>query len=70
MGRDARPPDDRDTAKDIARYLADLASQLSSIKGEAMNWLTEPRYGPLLHRIEDARASVEAAAVEARHRYG
>lgn len=63
-----RTPDDRDAAQDIARDLANLASQLSTIKGEAMNWLTTPEYGPLLHRIESAHASVEAAAVEARRR--
>lgn len=65
---EARPPDDRDAAVEIARDLAELASRLSSIKGETTNWLTDPRYGPLLHRIESAHASVEAAAVEARRR--
>lgn len=65
---ECRPPDDRDAAVDIARDLTELASHLSSIKGEATTWLTHPRYGPLLHRIESAHASVEAAAVEARRR--
>ena len=58
---EGRPPDDRDAAVEIA-------SRLSTIKGEATTWLTHPRYGPLLHRIESAHASVEAAAVEARRR--
>ena len=62
------PPDDRDTAQDIARDLANLAAQFGTLKGEAMNWLTDPRYGPLRHRIESAHAAVEAAAVEARRR--
>ena len=65
---EGRPPDDRDVAVEIARDLAELASQLGTLKGEAMNWLTDPRYGPLRHRIEAAHASVEAAAVEARRR--
>ena len=37
---EARPPDDRDVVRDIARDLADLASQLSALKAEAHNWLT------------------------------
>ncbi len=65
---EARPPDDRDAAKDIARELAEVAATLASLKGEAMNWLTSSEYGPLRHRLEDAHASVEAAAVEARRR--
>lgn len=65
---EGRPPDDRDAAVEIARDLAELASRLSAVKGEATTWLTHPRYGPLLHRIESAHASVEAAAVEARRR--
>ena len=64
----ARPPDDRDAAKDIARELARIASEFASIKGDAYNWLTDPNYRALVHRIEDAHASVEAAAVEARRR--
>ncbi len=63
-----RPRDDRAAAQDIARDLADLAAQLGNLKGEAMNWLTAPEYGPLRHRLEVAHASVEAAAVEARRR--
>ncbi len=31
-------------------------------------WLSDERYGALRHRLEDAHASVEAAAVEARRR--
>jgi hypothetical protein len=65
---EARPPDDRDAAQEIARELVRLGSDLAALKGEAMNWRTDPRYGPLLHRIESAHASVEAAAVEARRR--
>lgn len=56
MGAEARPPEDRDAAQEIARELAELAAQLGTIKGEATNWLTDPRYGPLLlSDIEGAR---------------
>ena len=68
MARDARPPDDRDAAHDIARELVRLGSDLASLKGEATNWLTGPEYLPLRQRIEAAHAAVEAAAVEARRR--
>ena len=63
-----RPRDDRDAAHDIARELADLAAQLASLKGEASVWLSDESYGALRHRLEDAHAAVEAAAVEARRR--
>ena len=65
---EARPRDDRDVAQEIARELADLAAQLASLKGEANAWLSEESYDALKHRLEDAHASVEAAAVEARRR--
>jgi hypothetical protein len=63
-----RPRDDRDAAQDLARELADLAAQFASLKGEAYNWLTDESYAALRHRLENAHASVEAAAVEARRR--
>jgi hypothetical protein len=65
---EGRPRDDRDAAQDLARELADLAAQLASLKGEANTWLSAPEYDALRHRLEDAHASVEAAAVEARRR--
>jgi septal ring factor EnvC (AmiA/AmiB activator) len=65
---DTRPRDDRDAAQDLARELADLAAQLASLKGEANAWLSDESYDALKHRLEDAHASVEAAAVEARRR--
>jgi predicted lipoprotein len=65
---EARPPDDRDAAQHIVRELAEVASHLASLKGEAFNWLRDPKYRTLVHRIEDAHASVEAAAIEARKR--
>ena len=63
-----RARDDRDAAQDLARELADLAAQLASLKGEANAWLSDERYDVLRHRLENAHASVEAAAVEARRR--
>ena len=63
-----RPRDDRNAVQDLARELADLAAQLAALKGEAYNWLSALEYAALRHRLEDAHASVEAAAVEARRR--
>jgi len=65
---DARPRDDRDAAHGFARELADLAAQFASLKGEAYNWLSDQSYDALRHRLENAHAAVEAAAVEARRR--
>ena len=63
-----KPRDDTDTAQYLARELTELAAQLVSLKGEANVWLFDESYGALRHRLEDAHASVEAAAVEARRR--
>jgi hypothetical protein len=63
-----RARDERDAAQDLARELADLAAQLASLKGEANAWLSDERYDALRHRLENAHAAVEAAAVEARRR--
>ena len=69
MASDPRPRDDRDVAQNLARDLADIAAQISSLKGEAMNWLSDPNlYTALRLRIENAHAAVEAATVEARRR--
>jgi len=64
-----RPRGDRDAAQDLARELADLAAQLTSLKGEANARLSDESYDALRHRLEDAHASVEAAAVEARRSF-
>jgi hypothetical protein len=63
-----RPRDHKDAAQDLARELADLAAQLASLKGEAYAWLSDESYDALRHRLEDAHATVEATAVEARRR--
>ena len=52
----------------MARDLADIAAQLGTLKGEANAWLSDESYDALRHRLENAHASVEAAAVEARRR--
>jgi len=63
-----RPRDHKDAAQDLARELADIAGQLASLKGEANAWLSDESYDTLRHRLENAHAAVEAAAVEARRR--
>jgi hypothetical protein len=65
---DPRPRDDTDAVKDVARELADIAHQISALKGEANAYLQDPDYDTLRHRLENAHAAVEAAAVEARRR--
>jgi hypothetical protein len=64
----ARPPDQTDAAKLIAKRLPEIAGQLAGLKGEAMNWLRDPNYAHLRLRLENAYAAVEAALVEARRR--
>jgi hypothetical protein len=65
---DPRPRDDTDAARDLARELADIAHQISALKGEANAYLTDPDYDTLRLRLENAHAAAEAAAVEARGR--
>ena len=63
-----RPRDHRDATKDIARDLAEIATRLGQLKGEANADLTHPNYDTLRLRLENALSAVEAAAVEARCR--
>ncbi len=63
-----RPRDDRDAAKDIARDLAEIATHIGQLKGEANAYLTNPNYNRLHHRLESALSVVEAATIEARRR--
>jgi hypothetical protein len=65
---DPRPRDDTDAVQDIARDLAEVAAQLSTFKGEANAYLSDPTYNALRLRLENAHAAVEAAVVEARRR--
>jgi hypothetical protein len=66
--QDLRPRDDTDAVRDIARDLAEVAAQISTFKGEANAYLSEPNYNALRLRLEMAHAAVEAATVEARRR--
>jgi hypothetical protein len=66
--QDPRPRNDTDVVQDLARDLADIAAQISTFKGEANAYLSDPNYGTLRLRLENAHAAVEAAAVEARRR--
>jgi hypothetical protein len=63
-----RPRDDRDAARDIARDLAEIASHIGQLKGDANAYLRDPNYERLHHRLENALSAVEAAAIEARRR--
>jgi hypothetical protein len=63
-----RPRDDTDVVRDIARDLAEVAAQISTFKGEANAYLSDPTHNALRLRLEIAHAAVEAATVEARRR--
>jgi hypothetical protein len=64
-----KPRDHKDAAQDIARDLADIAGELSSLKGDGHAWLLrDPNYNTLKLRLEAAHSAVEAAALEARRR--
>ena len=65
---DPRPRDHTDAVRDIARDLAEVAHQISTFKGEANAYLSDPTYNALRLRLENAHAAVEAATVEARRR--
>jgi hypothetical protein len=51
---DPRPRDDTDVVKDITRDLAEVAAQISTLKGEANTWLSDESYAALRHRLENA----------------
>ncbi len=63
-----KPRDHTDATQEIARDLADLASHVASLKGEAHSWLRPQNYDTLKLRLEIAHSAVEAAAVEAKRR--
>jgi hypothetical protein len=62
------PRDDRGVTQDTARDLAEIASHISHLIGDANAYLTDPTYNTLRLRLENAHAAVEAAMVEARRR--
>jgi hypothetical protein len=63
-----KPRDHKDTARDIAGDLAEIASHIGQLKGDARAYLSDPNYNTLKIRLEAAHSAVEAAAVEARRR--
>jgi hypothetical protein len=63
-----RPRDDRDAVQDIARDLAEIATHIGQLKGEANAYLTNPNYDRLKLRLESALSAVEAATIDARRR--
>ncbi len=63
-----RPRDDKDATKDIAKDLAEIATHIGQLKGEANAYLRDPNYNRLHHRLEDTLSAVEAATIEARRR--
>jgi hypothetical protein len=49
-----RPRDDKDASKDVARDLAEIATHIGQLKGEANAYLSHPSYNRLNHRLENA----------------
>jgi hypothetical protein len=49
-----RPTDDRDAIQDIARDLAEIATHIGQLKGEANAYLSDPNYDRLKLRLENA----------------
>jgi hypothetical protein len=49
-----RPRDDRDAVKDVARDLAEVATHIGQLKGEANAYLSDANYERLQHRLENA----------------
>jgi hypothetical protein len=62
------PQDPKDVAWDTARDLSALVGELAALKADATQWLTDPEYTTLRHRLEAAHAAAKAAMVEARRR--
>jgi hypothetical protein len=62
------PQDPKDVTRDIARDLSGMAGELTALKADARQWLTDPSHADLHLRLANAHAAVEAALVEARRR--
>jgi hypothetical protein len=45
--QEPRPRDDQDAAKDIAKDLAEIATHIGQLKGEANAYLSDPNYDTL-----------------------
>jgi hypothetical protein len=63
-----RPRDDRDATQNIARDLAEKASHIGQLRGEANACLPDPNYDRLKLKLESALSAVEAATMEAKRR--
>jgi hypothetical protein len=63
-----RPRDGQDAAKDLARDLAEIASHIGQLNGDANAYLSDPKYDRLKLRLANALSAVEAATIEARRR--
>jgi len=63
-----RPRDHTDAAQDMARDLAEIASHIGQLKGDANAYLTDLNYTTLRLRLEVAHSAVKAATNEARRR--
>jgi hypothetical protein len=59
-----RPHDDKDPAQDLARDLADIAHQVSFLKGDANSYLSDPKYDRLRLSLEVARSAVETRSTQ------
>ena len=51
-GCESKPRDDLDAAHDIARDLAEIASYIGQLKGDALTYLSDPNYKTLKLRLE------------------
>jgi hypothetical protein len=60
-----RPRDDRDAVQDIARDLAEIATHIGQLKGDANAYLSDRSYDRLKLRLESALSAVVAATIEA-----
>ncbi len=55
------PQDPKETVRDTACDLTQLASDLNRTKGDATHWLGGSEYASLLHRLEGAHAAALVA---------
>jgi hypothetical protein len=63
-----RPRDHTDAVQDITRDLAEIATHIGQLKGDANAYLSHANYDRLKLRLENALSAVEAAAIEASRR--
>jgi hypothetical protein len=63
-----KPRDDKDATKDIARDLAEIATHIGQLKGEANAYLSDANFDRPKLRLQNALSAVEVATIEARRR--